>query len=160
MNLRNIYFFICFQIGLAFSSNIYGQKIYISFKPFFCEGIEVRESEDIIYLMEKQLRKTRMFFIVPAQHEIEILMQDDYLLDGSIQIRPIDLSNTHGIFKIVRGRIERATTDFSLSVQLVDTDTGEINMSVMFEGTIDNIKTKGVNNVVNAIAKAVSRLRY
>ena len=134
--------------------------MYIFFKPFFCQGIEERESENIIYLIERQLRKTSMFSIVPAEHEMEILMEDDYLLDGTIQTRPIDLSNTQGIYKIIRGRIERTTSNFSLSIQLVDTDTGEIHLSTVFEGTIDNIRTKGVNNVVNAIAIALSRLRY
>ena len=148
--------------GLVFSLPIFedlgAQSVFISIQPFEYTTGEQTLAEDIIYLFETQFRKTPLVALVPKEQEIEIMDQDQYLLDGSIRIKPIQLRNMFGKYKVIRGRLDLFPEHYSLSAEMVDKNTRALEYSFQFKGTLHDVRTIGVDQMVVEFSSHLAKL--
>ena len=149
-------------IVLVFELSVYGilhaQSVYISIQPFDHTGVDDKAVEDIIYIFENQFRKSSFVALVPKELEAELLEQDHYELDGSIRIKPIQLKNMFGRYKMIRGRLDQFPEHYFLSAEMVDKNTGDLEYSFQFKGTFHDIQTKGVNQMVTEFSSRLAKL--
>ena len=134
------------------------QSVYISIQPFEYATGEQTLSEDIIYLFETQFRKTPLVALVPKEQETEIMDQDQYLLDGSIRIKPIHLRNMFDKYKVIRGRLDLFPEHYTLSAEMVDKNTGVLEYSFQFKGTLHDVRTIGVDQMVVEFSSRLAKL--
>jgi len=149
-------------LGLVFSLPVCGlleaQSVYISIQPFDHTGVEEAAVEDIIYLLETRFRGSALVALVPKEQQAEFMEQDQYELDGSIRIKPIQLKNMFGRYKVIRGRLDVFAEHYSLSAEMVDTDTKALEASFHFKGTLHEVRTAGVNGIVAEFSSRLAKL--
>ena len=149
-------------LGLVFSLSVCGlleaQSVYISIQPFDHTGMEEAAVEDIIYLLETRFRGSALIALVPKEQKAEFMEQVQYELDGSIRIKPIQLKNMFGRYKVIRGRLDMFVEDYSLCAEMVNTDTKALEASFHFKGTLHEVRTAGVNGMVAEFSSRLAKL--
>ena len=114
-------FFLSLVFRMLVCEFLEAQSVFISIQPFEYTTGEQKLAEDIIYLFETQFRKTPLVALVPKEQETEIMDQDQYLLDGSIRIKPIRLRDMYGNkYKVIRGHLGLFPEHYTLSAEMVD----------------------------------------
>ena len=151
-------FFLSLVFSLLVCDFLEAQSLYISIQPFEYTAGEQTLAEDIIYLFETQFRKTPLVALVPKEQETEIMDQNQYLLDGSIRIKPIHLRNMFGKYKVIRGRVDLFPEHYSLSAEMVDKNTRVLEYSFQFKGTLHDVRTIGVDQMVVEFSSRLAKL--
>ena len=151
-------FFLSLVFRMLVCEFLEAQSVFISIQPFEYTNGEQKLAEDIIYLFETQFRKTPLVALVPKEQEIEIMDQDQYLLDGSIRIKPLHLKNMFGKYKVIRGRLDLFTEHYSLSAEMFDKNTGALEYSFQFKGTLHDVRTIGVDQMVVEFSSRLAKL--
>ena len=149
-------------LGLVFSLSVCGlleaQSVYISIQPFDHTGVEEAAVEDIISLLESRFRGSALVPLVPKEQKAEFMEQDQYELDGSIRIKPIQLKNMFGRYKVIRGRLDVFAEHYSLSAEMVDKNTRVLEYSFQFKGTLHDVRTIGVDQMVVEFSSRLAKL--
>ncbi len=151
-------FFLSLVFRMLVCEFLEAQSVFISIQPFEYTTGEQKLTEDIIYLFETQFRKTPLVALVPKEQETEIMDQDQYLLDGSIRIKPIRLRDMYGKYKVIRGHLGLFPEHYTLSAEMVDKNTGALEYSFQFKGSLHDVRTLGVDQMVIEFSSRLAKL--
>ena len=63
-----------------------------------------------------------------------------------------------GRYKVIRGRLDVFVEYYSLSAEMVNTDTKVLEASFHFKGTLHEVRTAGVNGMVVEFSSRLAKL--
>lgn len=150
-----------FFIGLLFSlfCNVHlkAQSVYLFLEPFDYTGVDKKVVEEILYLFETQFGESSLISFVHEEQESDFMEQEEFLLDGSIRIRPIQIKNMFFRYKLVRGRVDLFPEHYFLFAEMVDMHTGTVEATYQFKGSLNELFTAGVGNMVLSFSSRLAK---
>ena len=91
MKTNNYVFFTGLLFSLFYSTHIKAQPVYLFLEPFDYTGVDKKVVEEILYLFEDHFSKSPLISFAHREQELDFMVQEEFLLDGSIRIRPIQI---------------------------------------------------------------------
>ena len=118
-------------IGLA-----WGQDITIAVFDFENNGLKEYEVRQLATRLESELVKIGGFKVVERTKIDEILKEQKFQMSGCIEECLIDVGNMLGANQIVLGSVAQMGGLFTISVKLVDAESGELIQSSDFDADL------------------------
>ena len=133
------------------------KKIYISIEPFDISGVKPRIADIIVNEIKSKINQSSFHSLVPKETREDNLIQESITLNGKIQLKPIKVQHLFGNYKIIVGRLERFSDTHLLIAKLINANTGMTEAKSSINGSLEYLKSDGVNQLVSEFSIAISR---
>ena len=149
------YFKILLIILMYISGNLFSQdKKYIAVLDLDGEGISHSETKIISSRLRTDLINTNKFIVIEREKVNEILKEQGFQLSGCTSNQcVVEAGKILGVEQIVAGNIGKIGKLYTLSIRLIDIETGEVlkTATTDCECSIENVLLYSVKNVVQII---------
>lgn len=142
-----VFFVIIFTLGLK---QVHGQKIPIAVMDLEGNGISEVEAAALSNRLRNELFKTGEFNVVDRGMMENILNEQDFQLSGCTSSDClVEIGMLIGAQQMVGGSISKIGNTFTVSVQLVDVETGAVIRvaDIDLQGALDDLLTRGISQV-------------
>lgn len=122
--------------------------------------ITASESVTLTGKVINEILKTGKYIILERSQMDEILTEQGFQQTGCTNAEcAVEIGQLLGVKKIMFGNIGKVGKIYSISLKIVNVQTGEIVKSsfIEFKGTLEDVLTKGIIEAVNDLLKPVSK---
>ena len=88
-------------------SATFPQKVFISVNSFDFSGAEPHLTDIIVNEIKSKINESVFHSLVPFEQKEDDLINETIVIDGKLKIKPIQLEQLFGNYKLIVGRLER-----------------------------------------------------
>ena len=154
--LKILKYFIIFLYFLLQSAT-FPQKVFISVNSFDFSGAEPHLTDIIVNEINSKINESVFHSLVPFEQKEDDLINETIAMDGKLKIKPIQLEQLFGNYKLIVGRLERFSDHYLLTAKLINSITGFKEEQISIGGSFENLKANGVDQIISKFTASISK---
>lgn len=154
--LKILKYFIIFLYFLLQSAT-FPQKVFISVNSFDFSGAEPHLTDIIVNEIKSKINESVFHSLVPFEQKEDDLINETIAMDGKLKIKPIQLEQLFGNYKLIVGRLERFSDHYLLTAKLINSITGFKEEQISIDGSFENLKANGVDQIISKFTASISK---